>query len=36
MALDAGIKKFVLWHEQGICIYDTEEYNEISFNYGKH
>jgi len=36
MALDAGIKEFVLWHEKGICIYNTEEYNLLSFNYKKH
>ena len=34
MALDVGIAEFVLWHEQGICSYDTEEYNAISFNRG--
>jgi len=33
MALDAGIKEFVLWHEKGITVYDTEEYNELSFKY---
>ncbi len=33
MALDAGISKFVLWHEEGITSYDTEEYNELSFRY---
>ncbi|MBU2589801.1 MAG: hypothetical protein KKA65_00340 [Nanoarchaeota archaeon] len=33
MALDSGIKEFVLWHEQGICVYDTEEYNELSFKF---
>ncbi len=33
MALDSGIKEFVLWHEKGICVYDTEEYNNLSFNY---
>ena len=31
MALDVGIKEFVLFHEKGICVYDTFEYNEISF-----
>lgn len=36
MALDVGIKEFVLWHEKGICIYNTEEYNLLSFNYKKH
>ena len=35
LALDAGIKEFVLWHEEGICIYGTEEYNLLSFDYGK-
>ncbi len=30
-ALGAGIKKWVLWHKQGIYSYDAEEYNEISF-----
>ncbi|MFZ5955348.1 MAG: hypothetical protein ACOYT4_02900 [Nanoarchaeota archaeon] len=33
MALDAGIKEFVLWHEKGICVYDTQEYNNLSFTY---
>jgi deoxycytidylate deaminase len=30
-ALDAGIAEFALWHKEGICIYDTEEYNRLSF-----
>ena len=30
MALDEGIAEFVLWHDQGICVYDTREYNSIS------
>ena len=33
MALDLGIKEFVLWNERGICVYDTEEYNDLSFGY---
>jgi len=33
MALDVGISKFVLWHEEGICVYDTEEYNDVSFHF---
>jgi hypothetical protein len=33
MALDTGIKEFVLYHSEGICIYDTEEYNDLSFGY---
>ena len=32
-ALDAGIKEFVLWHDKGICVYDTNEYNDLSFAY---
>lgn len=35
LALDAGISYFVLWHEEGITVYDTFEYNELSFQYGK-
>lgn len=31
MALDAGISEFTLWHEEGICVYNTDEYNHISF-----
>ena len=33
MALDAGIGTFVLWHEEGICEYPTEEYNHLSYEY---
>ncbi len=33
MALDTGIKEFVLWHNSGITVYDTEEYNDLSFQY---
>lgn len=33
MALDVGIAEFVLWHEEGITVYDTKEYNELSFQY---
>lgn len=33
MALDAGIDKFVLWHEEGICEYPTNEYDELSYGY---
>ena len=32
-ALDAGVKEFILWHDNGICSYDTEEYNKKSFEY---
>lgn len=33
MVLDTGIAEFVLWQEKGICVYQTEEYNHLSFNY---
>lgn len=32
MSLDVGISEFVLWHEDGVCVYSTEEYNDLSFN----
>lgn len=33
MALDLGIKHFILWHEEGIVVYNTEEYNTLSYEY---
>lgn len=33
MALDVGVAEFVLWHDGGVCAYDTEEYNALSFAY---
>lgn len=33
MALDTGIAEFILWHEDGVCVYDTDEYNALSFQY---
>ena len=33
LALDNGIKYFVLWHESGIKLYDTNEYNELSYGF---
>ncbi len=33
LALDTGIEKFVLWHEEGIGEYGTEEYNRLSYEY---
>lgn len=33
MALDTWIKNFLLWHEEGIAQYDTEEYNILSYQY---
>lgn len=35
MALDVGIQEFVLWHEEGVAVYDTAEYNTLSFNYSE-
>lgn len=35
MALDVGIDEFVLLHENGFCVYDTDEYNELSFQYSE-
>ena len=34
MALDVGIAEFVLWHDKGVCVYDTKEYNVLSFQFG--
>ena len=34
-ALDAGISYFVLWHEDGIGLYDTKEFNDLSYQYFK-
>lgn len=33
MALDVGIGEFVLWHNEGVCVYTTDEYNTRSFAY---
>lgn len=33
LALDMKIANFILWHEDGICSYGTEEYNDLSFEY---
>lgn len=35
LALDMEIKEFILWHEEGICAYDPEEYNNLSFQYNR-
>lgn len=34
MCLDAGVKDFVLWHAKAVTIYDAEEYNDLSFQFG--
>jgi dCMP deaminase len=33
MALEIGIKEFVLYKKDYICVYDTEEYNTLSYKY---
>lgn len=33
MSLDVGIQEFVLWHEDGIAVYDTDEYNLLSYEF---
>ncbi|MFC1774804.1 hypothetical protein ACFLZN_00630 [Nanoarchaeota archaeon] len=33
MALDVGIIEFVLDHDEGIYVYDTQEYNDLSHEY---
>jgi dCMP deaminase len=33
MALDVGISEFVLYHKEGIAVYNTKEYNLLSYNY---
>jgi deoxycytidylate deaminase len=33
MALDIGISEFILFNKQGVCAYNTGEYNTLSFNF---
>ncbi len=33
MTLDAGIQEFVLWHEDEICVYETDDYNLLSYEF---
>lgn len=33
MALDSGIKHFILLHENGIKEYNVEDYNSLSYNF---
>jgi deoxycytidylate deaminase len=35
MSLDAGIAEFVLWHKEGITVYQTDEYNRLSYGYAE-
>ncbi len=32
-ALDAGVSEFVLYREEGFCVFDTVEYNNLSYQY---
>lgn len=32
-ALDTGIAEFLLWHDEGIASYKTDEYNKLSYQY---
>lgn len=32
-ALDTEIAEFVLWHKEGIAVYNTKEYNDLSFKF---
>lgn len=33
LALDTGVAEFVLWHENGITAYPTDEYNDLSYDF---
>lgn len=33
LALDSGIAEFVLWHKNDVNVYDTKEYNDLSYAY---
>jgi hypothetical protein len=35
MALDLEISNWILLHNKRLCIYESEEYNNLSFNYNK-
>ncbi len=35
LTYDVGISEFVLWHEKGLCAYETENYNDLSFRSGE-
>ena len=32
-ALDTGVAEFLLWHDEGIASYPTDEYNKLSYQY---
>ncbi len=33
LALESGVSVFLLWREEGICAFDTREYNRLSYHY---
>ena len=33
MVLDVGVGTFALWHPEGIKLYETHEYNDLSFQW---
>lgn len=33
LVLDTGIKYFALWHDNGVKLYDTKEYNKLSYDF---
>lgn len=33
LAIDTGIAEFVLWHTEGITAYETNEYNDLSYEF---
>ena len=35
-AFDVDIEEYVLWHKEGITVYKTDEYNDLSFRAEKH
>lgn len=35
MSLDLWIKEFVLLHEKWVCVYESEEYNNLSYKYSE-
>ncbi len=35
LAMESGIKEFVLWHEQGITVYPVAEYDRLSYEFHK-
>ncbi|MDD2566051.1 MAG: deaminase [Candidatus Gracilibacteria bacterium] len=35
MSLDVGIREFVLYKKEGICVYETGEYNDLSYKYSE-